>query len=219
MQLDSQHILNSLTLTMSEFIQKINNLEPINLDPFSSQDTIVVMIDMINGFCNTGPLHSDFVQQMVPDMSIFLDKVIAKNIPIISYRDSHPIDTAEFHDYPPHCLAGTAESDLVDELHREVLIDVPKNSTNGFLATNPLELVNGPSIKHIIVIGCVTDICVRDFATTMNKHLHEINQKATVYVVENFTDTFHIDGVHDRQVEHMLSMYQMNNSGIEVIRF
>ncbi len=219
MQLDSQHILNSLTLTMSEFIQKINTLEPTTLDQFSSEDTMVVMIDMINGFCNIGPLHSDFVQQMVPDMSIFLDKVIDKNIPIISYRDSHPEDTAEFRDYPPHCVAGTAESDLVDELKRDVLIDIPKNSTNGFLATNPLELVNGPNIKHVIVIGCVTDICVRDFATTINKHLQEINQKATVYIVENLTDTFHIEGVHDRQVEHMLSLYQMSNSGIQLIRF
>ncbi len=66
MFLNQTHILNQLTLTMGEFIENINNLETISLDDYNKDDTIIVMIDMINGFCNIGPLHSDFVAKMIP---------------------------------------------------------------------------------------------------------------------------------------------------------
>jgi len=176
------------------------------------------MIDMINGFCKFGPLHSPFVNNMVPAMSVFIDSAITSNIPIVSYRDAHPDTACEFKNFPPHCLDGTDESLLVTELDRSELIDIPKNSTNGFLAKNPLELVPSKTIEHIFVIGCVTDICVRDFTATMNKYLEEINQVCQVYVVENLVDTFHIEGIHDRQMEHVLALYQLNNSGIKLVR-
>ena len=218
MQLDQNHILNQLTLTMGSFIEEVNQLETIQLSDYNGKDTIIVMIDMINGFCKFGPLSSDFVNQMVPKMATFLDQAISMSIPIISYRDAHPENAKEFNFFPQHCLAGTSESDLVDELMRPELIDVTKNSTNGFLAQNPLDLVDGPAIKHVIVIGCVTDICVRDFTGTFIKHLQQINQETQVLLIENLVDTFHIESIHDRQVEHMLALYQLKNAGVKLAR-
>jgi len=218
MQLDQTHILGQLTLTMSQFIEELNTLDKININDYNSNETLVVMIDMINGFCKFGPLSSDFVNQMVPSMAKFIDNSIAANIPIVSYRDAHPEDAKEFNFFPPHCVAGTDESNLVDELVRPELIDVTKNSTNGFLAKNPLELVEGEKIKQIFIIGCVTDICVRDFTATMIKYLQHVNQVCDVYLVENLVDTFHIEGIHDRQVEHMLALYQLKNSGVKLVR-
>lgn len=218
MQLDQTHILNHLTLTMGSFIEDINTLETLNITDYNSDETIIVMIDMINGFCKFGPLSSDFVNQMVPTMSNFLDKAIKQEIPIVSYRDAHPEDAKEFKFFPPHCVAGTDESNLVDELARPELIDVTKNSTNAFLAKNPLDLVNGKAIKNVLVIGCVTDICVRDFTATFVKHLQQINQDTNVILIENLVDTFHIEGIHDRQVEHMLALYQLKNMGVQLAR-
>lgn len=218
MQLNSNHVLGQLTLTMGQFMEELDNLNTIDITNYSSESTLIVMIDMINGFCKFGPLSSDFVNQMVPSMGKFLDICIQHQLPIISYRDSHPETAEEFKAFPPHCVANTSESELVDELKREALIDVPKNSTNGFLAKNPLELVDGPSIKDIFVIGCVTDICVRDFTATIKKYLQEINQKCQVHIIENLVDTFHIEGIHDRQVEHMLALYQLKSSGVQLVR-
>lgn len=218
MNLDQTHILNHLTLTMGGFIEEVNNLETISIKDYNPDETMIVMIDMINGFCKFGPLSSDFVNQMVPLMGQFLDSAIERSIPIVSYRDAHPEDAKEFNFFPQHCVAGTAESDLVDELVRPELIDVTKNSTNAFLAKNPLELVNGSKIKDVLVIGCVTDICVRDFTATFIKHLQQVNQETNVLLVENLVDTFHIEGVHDRQVEHMLALYQLKNTGVKLVR-
>lgn len=218
MQIDKQKTLDSLVSTISQFIDTIDTLETIDIQDFASEDTLIVMIDMINGFCKFGPLSSPFVNNMVPSMSRFIDLAIEKKISIISYRDAHPADAFEFRSYPPHCVAGTEESNLVDELLRPELIDVPKNSTNGFLAKNPLTLVPSSTIKHIFVIGCVTDICVRDFTSSMNKYLEETNYPCQVYIIENLVDTFHIEGIHDRQGEHVLALYQLKNSGVKLVR-
>jgi nicotinamidase-related amidase len=218
MYINKQSTLNAITATMEQFIDSLEHLETLSINDFSSDETLVVMIDMINGFCKFGPLHSPFVNAMVPSMSTFLDATIKKNIPILSYRDSHPADAFEFRSYPPHCVAGSEESELVTELLRPELIDVPKNSTNGFLAQNPFALVPDLTIQHLFVIGCVTDICVRDFTATMNKYCEEINHHCQVYIIENLVDTFHIEGIHDRESEHVLALYQLRNSGVKLVR-
>lgn len=218
MDLHQNPIFSQLTLTIGQFIEDMESLPTIDITDYSKESTLVVMIDMINGFAKFGPLSSPNVDAMIPRMGQFLDQTIHQGIPVVSYRDAHQEDAEEFGSFPPHCVSGSEESKLVDELERDVLIDITKNSTNGFLATNPLELVNGPAIQDIFVMGCVTDICVRDFATTLNKYLQETNQKATVYVIENLVDTYHIEGFHDRDVEHTLALYAMKQSGIQLVR-
>ena len=218
MNIEKETVLQTLITTMDRFIDTLDELPQLHLNEFSSQDTPIVMIDMINGFCKFGPLSSPYVEALIPEMSRFLDDAIAHQHPIVSYRDSHPESTSEFEYFPPHCLSDSDESNLVDELLRPELIDIPKNSTNGFLAKNPLTLFDH-SIKNVIVIGCVTDICVRDFSSTMNKYFQEANLDGHVYLVENLVDTFHIEGVHDRQCEHLLALYQLSQAGIRLYRY
>lgn len=88
------------------------------------------------------------------------------------------------------------------------------------MAQNPLNLslINAKQLKHILVMGCVTDICIRDFSTTMAKYLQEINHCANVTVIENLVDTFDIENVHDRQTEHLLALYHMKSSGVQLAR-
>lgn len=217
MNLDKTHIVSVLSATMEDFIEQLQELPTVSINHYNPNTTLVVMIDMINGFCKFGPLSSPYVNRIVPAMADFLDDCIRRKIPIISYQDAHPTDAAEFNFFPAHCVANTAESELVDELVRPELIVVPKNSTNAFLAQNPLALVDH-KIKNILVIGCVTDICIRDFSTTMHKYLQQNNINCTVNVIENLIDTYDLPGMHDRQVEHLLALYQMRNAGIELIR-
>lgn len=220
MNYNKNHVLQTLESTFSTFIDTVNHLDHLDPSQYTSDNTMIVMIDMINGFCKIGPLHSDFVNQMIPKMARFLDTMIKKNIPVISYRDSHPADAGEFDYFPPHCVEDSEESELVSELQRTELIDITKNSTNGFLAQNPIDLpiINKEHLEHILVMGCVTDICVRDFSTTMAKHLQEINHSARVTVIENLVATFHIEGSHDRETEHLLALYHMQASGIKLVR-
>lgn len=220
MEFNHTHVLSTIESTLKSFMQQVEGLPPMDWALYDSDKTLIVMVDMINGFAKFGPLSSPYVDAMIPQMGRFLDEAIHRDIPIISYRDAHPEQTAEFKFFPPHCLEGSEESALVSELERPELMDIKKNSTNGFLAKNPLTMVSNPSaITSVIVIGCVTDICIRDFASSMNKYFQEINQNADVIVIENLVDTFDIEGSHDRQSEHLLALYQMSQAGIKLFRY
>ena len=65
---------------------------------------------------------------------------------------------------------------IIDELRKyaydENSTRINKNSTNGFLTKDfGLWLEANKNIKNFIVVGCVTDICVSDFAKTLNCYI------------------------------------------------
>lgn len=218
MQIDKSQMLQNLSHTISAFVDELAHIPPFDISAFDANETIVVMIDMINGFCKFGALSSPNVEKLIPQMGEFLDLCIKSNIPILSYQDAHEDENAvEFRYYPSHCIKGSDESRLVDELQRPQIQTIYKNSTNGFLAKNPLELYK--NAKNILLIGCVTDICVRDFSSTMSKYLQEKNINGDVFVVENLVDTYDIADIHDRQVEHVLALYHLKSSGVKFLRF
>ncbi|PKL05932.1 MAG: hypothetical protein CVV53_06910, partial [Spirochaetae bacterium HGW-Spirochaetae-9] len=83
-------------------------------------------------------------------------------------------DAKEFSAYPTHCVGDTEESDLVDTLaalEAQGLITIHKNSTNGILAHNPAAI--DLNLSNFLVIGCVTDICVYQYAVTLRAYLNE----------------------------------------------
>jgi nicotinamidase-related amidase len=220
MQFEKEDLLKEVNTVMSNYIETYNQMVSFSLDDFSPIDTLIVIVDMVNGFVKFGPLSSEYVNDLVPSMSRFVDQCVEKGFNIVAYRDAHVSEAPEFRSFPEHCMKGSEESNLIEELKHQEIIEIEKNSTNGFLAANPLEIIEkGEKVKHIIVIGCVTDICVRDFAKTINKYLQENNQMATVYVAENLVDTYHIEDLHHREVEHLLALYDMHNAGIKIVKW
>lgn len=219
MNVDKTKTLLEMEKVFSKFIDYVNNdIEHISLEQFKAEETVLVIIDMVNGFVREGALSSPYVDKIAPGIFDIAKKCEELKIPIIAYADTHSENSTEFKSFPNHCLAGTSESELIDELKQiESIIKVEKNSTNAFLAKNPLDLVNS-NIKNILVTGCVTDICVRDFSKTMKKHLEDKNIDADIYLIENLVETYHIEGVHDRELEHILAIYDMKNSGIKIVQ-
>src|SRR5579871_5961871 len=62
-------------------------------------------VDVINGFCTEGPLHSDRVQGIVAPIARLFSAAHAAGIPhFVLPHDAHDPDAAEFADYPPHCI-------------------------------------------------------------------------------------------------------------------
>jgi nicotinamidase-related amidase len=219
MKVDKTKTLQEIEKTFSNFIDCMNNdIEQISIEDFNAKETILVIIDMVNGFVREGVLSSPFVDKIATGVSNLAKKCEDLKIPIIAYADTHIENSTEFRNFPVHCLAGTHEAELIDELKQiKSIIKVEKNSTNSFLAKNPLELVEA-NIKNILVTGCVTDICIRDFSKTMRKYLDENNIDANIYIIENLVETYEIEGVHNRELEHILALYDMKNSGINIVR-
>lgn len=222
MNIEKENTLNDLNNIFSQFIDYLrDDIKNFNLDHFKSDETMLIIVDMVNGFVREGALASPFVDAISGEIANLAKKCDEIKIPIIAYADTHNQNCREFNSFPAHCISGTHESELIDELKNiKNIIRVEKNSTNSFLAKNPLKIIESgeEKVKNILVTGCVTDICVRDFCKTMNKYLDQMNINANIYLVENLIETYEIEGVHNRQVEHLLALYDMKNSGINIIR-
>ncbi|MFV0498429.1 MAG: cysteine hydrolase family protein [Bacilli bacterium] len=177
----------------------------------SNKDKLII-IDMINGFVHKGPLSSKNVKNLVPKMSNFIKNNIHDGIEIYHYTDSHPVNCNEFKVFPPHCIQNTYESEVITELKFNEIEIIHKNSTNGFLAKNPF----GNNIKNLYIIGCVTDICIYDFAYTAIKYVHEKNLNVSINVIENLCATFDAPD-HDSKIVHSQTINKLKQSGINII--
>ncbi len=202
------------------------------LDP---KNDMLIIIDMNNGFVYEGALASPNVAALVPKMQNFVKKCLAARIEVWHYVDAHAKGCPEFNVYPEHCVAGTKESEVIPELNFPEVRVIPKNSTNGFLARNPFEgcAFTDPSVsnnssesnecrgqahgqaKNLYIIGCVTDICVHDFAFTAIKYVHEYNLPHTVTVIGNLCATFDAPD-HNSTMVHAATLAKLKREGVNI---
>ena len=179
---------------------------------FDKINTTIFSIDMNNGFAKKGSLYSDRVNALIEPTSKFFLKAKENQIKIIGITDTHFENCLEFLSYPPHCLLGTWESEIVDELKPfmdEILI---KNSTNAFFSV-PINYVEN---HNYIITGCCTDICIYQFATTLKAYLNENQINANVIVPISLVDTFDSEG-HEADFVNNFFLNSLVSNGITVV--
>lgn len=189
----------------------------MKLKAFEPSKTSLCVIDMNNGFAKAGALYSPRVEAKIQAIVDLTEAALEAGMDVYAYTDHHPEDAKEFNAYPPHCVGTSIESDLVDELKpllAQGMKEVYKNSTNGVLAFNPAEAGGN---KDYIVIGCVTDICVYQYAVTLRTYLNEHHLEGEVYVVEELVQTFQIDGFHEADLMHITFLKSMMDNGVKVL--
>lgn len=62
---------------------------------------ICVVVDMINGFINEGPLADKSIQAIVPETIKVIQKHLDEGKDVLSFQDTHTLDSLEFKSYPP----------------------------------------------------------------------------------------------------------------------
>lgn len=191
------------------------------LKDFSKDNTAIITVDMVKGFVKKGILSSPRIISII-DAIVDLNKR-SKGYKKIFFLDEHEENSAELTTYAKHCIKGTEESELIDELNKEEVIGknttmISKNSTNGFHA--PAFKVwlekNEDIIENYIVIGCEADICVSHFATTLKTYFNEKNLSRRIIVPINGVETFDF-GTHDGDLMKIISLWEMKSNGIEIV--
>lgn len=172
---------------------------------------LLVVIDMIKGFSYEGAFASDNVVALVPKTRDFLKKQIDNKVEIIHYVDNHPSDALEFKTYPVHCISGSSEAEVIDELNFKEIELIPKNSTNGFMAKNPFEYQ-----KNLYIIGVVTDICVFEFALSAQKYKEEHNLDYSVNIISDLVTTFDAPN-HDSKEVNKFFLNFLKERGVNII--
>lgn len=189
------------------------NDEIINVQDLKGK-SIIFVVDMNNGFCKAGNLASPTINSIVPAIRNLLELAIANKIEVIALNDHHTSDNPEFKSYPPHCLAGSKESELVSELQFPEIKIIKKNSTNGFFV---LDTNQRWTWENIIIVGCCTDICVYQLALNCKTWCNQQNQPINIFVPKTMTTTFDTPE-HPSTLLNMIFWYSMLQNGIKIIK-
>ncbi len=123
---------------------------------------VVLVVDMLRGFLEEGhPLSlGEKCRSIIPDVRNLIEIEINQDSHIIFLCDNHAPDDAEFEMFPPHCIEGTEEADIIPELAEYNAEYMPKHRYSGFFETSLEQRLNQLQPDKIIICGVLTNICV-----------------------------------------------------------
>ncbi len=204
--------------TLNGIFKLLADLPVVPLKDLQSKKTALVMVDMVNGFTKEGVLSSPRVEGLIPEIAELSKACDKLKIKKLAFADCHTKASPEFDAYPEHCMVGTSEGEIVDELKGiGGYTLIPKNSTNGFLEEAFQRwLQENKDVNTFIIIGGCTNICISHFAMTLKAWFNLQNRKARVIVPINAVETYDLD-LHDGDLMHVMALYNMIINGVEVV--
>lgn len=193
----------------------------------------IFCVDVINGFCHEGPLHSERVRGIIaPIASLFTRAHEAGVRNFVLTHDAHTPGAVEFRDYPPHCIRGTRESEIVPELTElpfaSEFVVLPKNSLHSALGTGLDAWLDAhPEVTHRIVVGDCTDLCTYQLAMHLKLRANAEDRPHAILLPADCVDTYdlpvtvarqnHIPA-HPADLLHAVFLYNMACNGVRVVR-
>lgn len=184
------------------------------------KEQAVFVIDMNNGFCEEGALADKSIKRIVPEIIQIIRNNMENNGALFIVNDKHTKDSVELKRYPEHCHTKE-ESRTIKELRiYEQYADnlFYKNSTCALFAPNVIPtLISMTNLKRVIIVGCCTDICIKNFAIALRNFFDEINRDTEVVVYQNAVETFDSD-LHKREECNAVAFQDMENSGVKLVR-
>ncbi|HUU08821.1 MAG TPA: isochorismatase family cysteine hydrolase [Dehalococcoidales bacterium] len=122
----------------------------------------VLVIDMLRGFLEEGyPLYIGAkARRIIPSIQRLLEEGLARNSKVFFICDRHDPDDAEFKMFPPHCIAGTAETEVIPELAKYAGEILTKRRYSGFFDTALETKLGELKPEKLIICGVLTNICV-----------------------------------------------------------
>ncbi len=213
-----EYFLKNSKEALSGIWDTLQGLPILSLEQVAQDKTVLVIVDMINGFVREGALQSPRVDDLIPAIATLSEACDKYNVQKLAFADNHTMASPEFSAYPPHCLAGTSESEIVDEIKAVGGYRlIAKNSTNGFLEAEFMDwMQDNQDVVQFIVVGDCTDICIRQFAVSLKTWFNLQDIKSRIIVPISAVDTYDL-GLHQGDLMHMMALYGMLGDGIEVV--
>ncbi len=166
----------------------------------------LIVVDMQNGFLRQGNLASDDCLAVLPAVVDEVEAALSAGHHVIFTADTHEVDDREFEIFPTHCVRGTYEAELADELRvylgRNNVHLLPKRRYSAMFDTELEGILHRYGITQVRICGVCTDICVMHTTADLR------NRDVAVTVVANATATFDApehpaDAVREQSLAHM----------------
>lgn len=190
------------------------------MNDFKKNKKILYIVDMINGFVKEGALHDKHIKETVPEQIKLIEYFKESCGALAFIKDTHDKNCKEFENFPVHCVKGTSEAEVIEELQRyeREAASYEKNSTNAIFAPNMLNNIEEmEELKEVVGCGCCTDICVLNFLISLKNYFDQKNRNVAVFVVKEATDTYHADEIHDRNYYNEIAYKLMEQAGIIIV--
>ncbi|HVM12660.1 MAG TPA: isochorismatase family cysteine hydrolase [Actinomycetota bacterium] len=154
---------------------------------------VLIVVDTQEGFTRRGNLASEVTTAAIPAIRKLVEAEVDAGTPLIFTKDSHVDGDPEFEMFPPHCIVGTEEHDLVEELRpfegRATAV-IEKMRYSAFFRTGLEDLLRELDPDEVQVGGLCTDICVLHTVADLR------NRDFRVAVHRDAVETFDAPG-HD----------------------
>lgn len=133
---------------------------------FDPAATAVLVIDMLNDFLDRdGAMPLPEGQALYAPIRQLLAAARENEMPVIWVCDDHPPDDKEFDKRAVHCLRGSWGAEIVPGLGRRGdEYRVPKRRYSEFFDTDLDLRLRELGVRHVVLTGVVTNICVRSTA-------------------------------------------------------
>jgi len=180
---------------------------------------LLLVIDMVNGFVKEGVLADKQINNITPNIIKLIKEFIEKNNDIISIQEGHSEKSKEFESFPHHCILGTEEAELIEELtpYKDKMKLIRKNSTCGFVTKEFMEYFeeNKENLEEVVLTGCCTDLCVMNFALPLKNYINEHNLNIKVTIFKNTVETYD-SPIHNREEYNNMAFKIMSQNGIDI---
>ncbi len=136
----------------------------------------VLVVDMLRGFLEEGyPLYIGAeARRIIPNIQRLIEQELAQGYRVFFICDRHDPDDLEFKMFPPHCIEGTPEAEVIPELAKYPGEIIPKKRYSGFFDT-PLETkLKELKPEKLIICGVLTNICVMYTVSSARNRDYEV---------------------------------------------
>ena len=165
---------------------------------------VVLVVDMLRGFLepsHDGQAHNLYcgeqARQIIANVRRLLEAERARGSHVIFVADSHDPDDKEFEVFPPHCVRGTAENEVIRELRDIPGELLPKNRYSAFFNTDLERRLAELKPEKVILCGVCTDICVLHTASDARNRDYRVEVPADC--VASFSEENHRWGLKHLQ--------------------
>ncbi len=170
----------------------------------------VLVIDMLRGFLEEDyPLYCGYrARRIIPKIQGLLERELAQDARVFFICDNHDPGDPEFKMFPPHCVTGTVEAEVIPELAEYPGEIIPKKRYSAFFGTPLEEKLKALKPEKIIVCGVCTDICVMH--TVANARNRDYPVEVPVNCVASFDER-----AHHNALEHMEKVLGARLTGLQ----
>ncbi|MBQ8748916.1 MAG: cysteine hydrolase [Clostridia bacterium] len=191
----------------------------MKLKNFKDVSRLFINIDMVNGFIKCGVMHDKNIAKIIKEQIELIERCKEEDDLLVFVKEGHCENAIEFNKFPKHCIKGTEEAEIVDELlpfAKDAKV-YQKNSTSAIFAKDFLtDVASMINLKEVVLMGCCTDICVLNLALPLANYFDEKNKQVNIVVPMNVVQTYDSPN-HNKDEYNDIAFKLMRQAGIKVV--